>query len=133
MRTVISASGAIIKGNKLLLIKRSMSEHRFPGCWALPGGKQDSEELPKDTARREVKEEIGLDFEPKELLGKYAFEVGDLKGTGYVFIGEASGNTSINEEEISEFKWLNYKETKDLDFAFHYKKAIEDIHKKGLF
>ena len=43
-----------------------------PGYWTLPGGGIDPGESPWEAARREVREETGLDFVPGELLGVHS-------------------------------------------------------------
>jgi 8-oxo-dGTP diphosphatase len=62
MRHRISAGVLVEDDNRLLLVN-----HRKPGAydfWVAPGGgAEDSEDL-RATARREVKEECGLDVEP---------------------------------------------------------------------
>ena len=61
----------VLRGREVLLIRRA----RDPGCgtWALPGGAQRLGETVEQAARRELREETGL-------------EVGDLHLAGYVDI-----------------------------------------------
>lgn len=51
----------------IVLIERANE----PKGWALPGGFVDYGEAPEDAARREAKEETGLDVELLALLGVY--------------------------------------------------------------
>ncbi len=52
---------------KVLLIKRSIEP--FRGHWTLPAGYLEIDEEPWEAARRETREETGLEIEQVELLG----------------------------------------------------------------
>ena len=41
------------------------------GRWQLPGGAVDPDERPADAARREAREETGIEIEPVEVLGVF--------------------------------------------------------------
>lgn len=67
--------GVIISdpAGRLLLEKRSDC-----GRWGLPGGRIEPGETVEQTARREVKEETGLDIEVTSLIGVYSHPVGRI-------------------------------------------------------
>ncbi|MCI8835839.1 MAG: NUDIX hydrolase [Ruminococcus sp.] len=54
---------------QILLVKRS--NHPSIGCWALPGGFVDLEENLEDAARRELREETGVEDLPMEQIATY--------------------------------------------------------------
>ena len=51
----------MFKDRKVLLVKRGRPP--FAGLWSLPGGKLEGEEAPREAARRELKEETGIEAE----------------------------------------------------------------------
>ncbi|MFL5245256.1 MAG: NUDIX domain-containing protein [Gemmataceae bacterium] len=52
----------------IMLCKRTQDAPTHPGYWALFGGKlNNAEETPKDAAKREVEEELGLILEARRL------------------------------------------------------------------
>ncbi|MDX9999772.1 MAG: NUDIX hydrolase [Polyangia bacterium] len=57
------------RDGKLLLCQRGISPGK--GKWVVPGGFVDRGELPWETARREAREETGLEVAPGELLGVF--------------------------------------------------------------
>jgi len=63
----IRARGILINGNKILLLRRVKNGHEY---WTVPGGGVEDGETEKETVRREMKEETGLDVE----VGYYVFE-----------------------------------------------------------
>lgn len=50
----------VLKNEELLLVKRSDNAEHFPGWCMLPGGKQEKDETPAQTAIRETYEETGI-------------------------------------------------------------------------
>jgi len=61
---------------KLLLLKRDVNQH-CGDLWSFPGGKVEAEETAESAARRELKEETGLEGESWKLLGTHSFDYPD--------------------------------------------------------
>lgn len=80
---IIETAGGVV------LIERAHE----PRGWALPGGFVDYGEAPADAARREVKEETGLDVELTDLLFVYGAPDRDPRqhNLSVVYVGRASG------------------------------------------
>ncbi len=53
-----------------VLTRRASGLRRHSGQWAIPGGRSDEGETPPDTARRELREEVGLDVPAGDVLGR---------------------------------------------------------------
>jgi 8-oxo-dGTP pyrophosphatase MutT (NUDIX family) len=54
----------------LLLTRRAAHLNAHSGQYALPGGRFEEEESPLEAARREAREEIGLELAPEAFLGR---------------------------------------------------------------
>ena len=62
-----TATAVVIRDGKLLVLKRN--EEPFKDMWDLPGGYMSQGEMPEDTLRKELMEELGVDEdEAVELL-----------------------------------------------------------------
>lgn len=87
---VIETAGGIV------LIERAHE----PTGWALPGGFIDYGEPPADAARREVKEETGLDVELTDLLFVYGAPDRDPRqhNLSIVYVGRADGEPSGGDD-----------------------------------
>lgn len=57
------------RGGQVLLLQRAIEPGL--GKWVMPGGFVDRGELPAEAARREAREEVGLDVDIGELLGVF--------------------------------------------------------------
>ena len=55
----------IVENEKILLVKHRKGDHEY---WVLPGGRLEYGETFVDCAKREMKEETGLDIEPERFL-----------------------------------------------------------------
>ena len=90
-KTPLATVDIIIEnGEGIVLVRR----RNPPLGWALPGGFVDRGESVAQAARREAKEETGLDVELTELLGVYSDPKRDPRGLftiSTVFVGRASG------------------------------------------
>jgi len=114
----------IIRGKKVLLLRRSLDDDSYPGDWCPVNGSIEEGELPEETVIREVKEEAGLEFTITSQLDNIFGE--------YVFLGTAKGKIKLEEEEVCEFGWFTYKEAKKLKLAYDYSSVIEHLHKLNL-
>lgn len=83
----------------IVLVRR---KHPPPG-WALPGGFVEAGETAAAAARRELREETGLDVELTELFHVYADPARDPRGPtlGVVFLGRARG-TPAGADDAAE-------------------------------
>jgi len=90
-RGPVAAADAIIElpGGGIVLIERKYP----PVGWAIPGGFIDEGESAEDAARREAKEETGLDVELLDQLYTYSDPRRDPRGhtLTVVFIARATG------------------------------------------
>ena len=103
--------GVIVnKGRKTLLIKRRGSHGA--GTWAPPGGHIDFGESVIDCAKREVKEEIGIDVKNLKVLGftEDLFKKGKKHYiTIWVRSNWKSGKIQKNNREFSTIGWFSWK------------------------
>lgn len=81
-----------------------------PG-WMLPGGRVERDETPEQTARRETREETGIDVEVERLVLVDAHRRGVVS---FVFEGRAvGGELDPQLGEIAEVGWLTRQEIGD--------------------
>ena len=83
-------------GTPIVLVER---RHPPPG-WALPGGFVDRGETVGQAARREAREETGLEVELVALLGVYSDPARDPRGqtVGVVFVGRSGGEPVADDD-----------------------------------
>ena len=100
-RHSVSAGAAVIREDgRLLAIRRADN-----GEWVLPGGVVELDEDPRDTVRREVLEETGVNVEPGQLTGVYK---NMRRGVvSLVFRCCPLSGTAHPTEEASQVAWLD--------------------------
>ncbi|MEO6626886.1 MAG: CoA pyrophosphatase [Burkholderiaceae bacterium] len=97
----------------LILTRRALSLGRHAGQWALPGGRVDAGETPEQAALRELFEEIGLQLDSNDILGRlddYVTHSGFVMTPVVVWAGAAPALladpgevASIHRIPVSEF------------------------------
>lgn len=116
-RLPFSISAAVFiedEQGRLLFVQQATPIKEFK--WGPPAGGIRSHEDPLKAAKREVKEELAIDIELKNLIGIYTVDRGDkASGMGFVFRGKiVSGHLTPHEEEIKSFKYFTPSEINDL-------------------
>lgn len=65
----LATDGVVLLDGEVVLLERDHPPHA--GEWVLPGGLVERHERASVACRREVREEVGLDVDPVELVGLY--------------------------------------------------------------
>lgn len=104
-RKVVAAAVVCIDSrNRLLCVHDT-----FKGHWTIPGGVVDADENPDDAARREAREEAGIDVRLGGLLGVFGSSWPDR--LAFLFAAEPTDETAalegpLHAHEIGAVKWL---------------------------
>ena len=112
---------------ELLLVRRG--GHPFLGCFALPGGFANKDEMLLETAARELAEETGVTDVELELVGVYSAPGRDPRG----WTVSAAYGAVVNREEITvqagddaaEARWFPISELPE-ELAFDHAEIIRD-------
>jgi ADP-ribose pyrophosphatase YjhB (NUDIX family) len=102
-----AAKVAIIEKGKVLMVRAARGITQ--GIWNLPGGFVGYGEHPRDSAAREVLEELGIRVKLTRLLGIYAQTFPRTGGymISFVFLGKRSaGKIRPHFEEIETYTWM---------------------------
>lgn len=94
---------AIIDGDTILLTLREDFE-----VWCLPGGEIDEGESIAEAARREVREETGLEVELTRLVGTYS-QLGSYADHDILFAARIIGGTLMSDpREVLEARFFRF-------------------------
>ncbi|MCP5469384.1 MAG: NUDIX domain-containing protein [Chlamydiales bacterium] len=112
-----------VREGKMLLVLHQK------GHWAFPKGHPEKNETPIETAKRELKEETGL--EVSGLLGKefqehYTFDTTEKYVT--YFLAKVRGEVVLQECEIADFRWVTFEEAQKLATFAECKKLVREVH-----
>lgn len=93
-------------GLSVLLIERANDP--FKGCWAFSGGFMDMEENAEDCAKRELKEETGMEVRSLEYLGTFSEVNRDPRGRTITiaYYAVVEKTDVIGADDASQAKWF---------------------------
>lgn len=107
-----TVTALVLYKNKLLLTRRARAP--FKGWWDLPGGFLDKGERTEDCARRELKEETGLNIKLKKLFGIYpgtypsAFDPFNV--IAIVYLATSRDGKLEAHDDVCESRWFAKKD-----------------------
>ena len=105
--------------DELLIQKRAATKRYHPNIWGLCAGHVDAHEDLTDACVREAKEELGIDIDPKDIkifdtVIKNRDSNSHVTYGYYIFLDYDLSDFTIQEEELSELKWIPFKEYKQM-------------------
>jgi len=123
-QTFAAVAALIEKDGKFLLVQEGYAG-ADTGKWNLPAGWLEVGEDPLFAVKKEVREEAGLEFEPKKIVGIFSLVRNDLRnnlynaphGVRFVFSGVVTGGELKPEEpdEITDVKYFTAEEIEAMD------------------
>jgi 8-oxo-dGTP pyrophosphatase MutT (NUDIX family) len=111
----ISAGGVLVRDSEVVVIVPRRPAADGSRVLALPKGHPDPGETMLEAARREVREETGIDGEPVRELGetRYSYRRGGRtvgKSVTFYLFTYLSGDTADHDGEVEEARWMDLHE-----------------------
>lgn len=102
----------------VLLHKRDSKALVNPNKWAFFGGLNESDETPRQTFTREVREELNVDISRENIQPLCDYLNEELQTYPYVFFAESSlGKSSMKLSEGEDFDWIPVEKVFEYDLT----------------
>lgn len=110
----LAVAAVIADGDRVLLGKRGEGT-REPGRWSFPAGFVERGERVEDAARREIREETGVNVLLSSLLGLWS-ETGETVVLA-VYAATVESGTPRPGDDLAEVAWFDANDLPDLAFG----------------
>jgi predicted aconitase with swiveling domain len=121
------STAILLHEDKILLLKRSEKVGSYKGMWAGISGYVEEDEVPEETAMREIQEEIGLEKKDLKFLrkGEKAYvRYNELIWLVHPILFETDNSKIHLDWEHVEFKWIRPGEILNYDTVPKFKESI---------
>ena len=112
--TSVPVLAAVIHRDASYLVARRSRDRRHGGLWEFPGGKLHPGESWLDAARRELREELGLDVQS---VGRVLFERRDPGSAFVISFVEAEAEGEPQPLEHEDVRWVALEDLDALEWA----------------
>jgi len=125
---LVGVGAAIIRNSSVLLVRRK--EEPAKGLWSIPGGLVGLGETAEEAARREAKEETGIDIQIEKLLDVVDNIVRDDQGKirfHYVlaiFLARPLTAQVKPNSDVSDARWVRFSELPSYEMTKTAKKLL---------
>jgi 8-oxo-dGTP diphosphatase len=102
---VVGVKFALRDGDRVLLVRHAYGDRR---TWEVPGGHARPGEEPALAARREAREELGVDLEDWQAVGVLRARTDRKRETIHVFVARRSPTAGLRlaRAELEEARWV---------------------------
>ena len=107
----------VLNGDDILLMKRSPHKRIFPNRYNGVGGHIERDEDPLTSARREIKEESGLNVRDVRLKAIYNIDAGEATGILLFVFTAVSDSRAVNANDEGTLQWVPRGEIFSLDLV----------------
>ena len=127
-RPIVGVGTVVMDSNMVLMIKRGKPPRQ--GSWSLPGGAQELGETIREAARREVREETGLQIEIfglVDVVDSVRSDADDKIEYHYTLIdlaGYSVGGTLMAGGDAQDCRWFTRTEINAMDIWSETKRII---------
>lgn len=110
----------------LMLLRDNIPDIPFPNMWDIPGGRVEPGEIPEETVKREMMEEMELKLEKISLFKVYETDdlIDNVFWTRIDLIPE-----EIDLQEGQKISYFSHTELSDMKLAFNYNSVIEEFYR----
>jgi 8-oxo-dGTP diphosphatase len=130
VKSTVAAIITKIENEKTLFLLVRRNTEPFLDYWSFPGGHVDQFETIEEAVVREVKEEVGLNFQYQFLTTfNEIIPNQSIHAVVNVFTGMATGILKIAESEIKEARWFSQSEVESMELAFLHNQIFQNYLK----
>ena len=111
--TILVSAAVLVEGGRVLLTQRKRGTH-LAGAWEFPGGKVERGEDPRDALARELREEIGVEAEARDIL-EATFHRYPEKSVRLLFFltVRTAGSPEPRALDVADVRWAAVEDLRD--------------------
>jgi mutator protein MutT len=116
---VVGVGGIVLDADRVLLVRRGREP--LKGIWSIPGGKLELGETLRDGVRRELREEVGLEVQVREMVEVFERISFDEEGRAAYhfvlidFLCECMAGTATADDDVDEVAWVERNRISDYE------------------